>query len=223
MYVVYENSRNEQGEPRERTPLGPQHSSASYDTLPPPHVPPLQPRPADPEYPGGAYKVYYYRSDLLPPLKLSGVFVLILLLQFVVWIFFYENMKNGRIALQDERRILEGVKLALKEEREKWEKARDETNIPQGAFWEVVWPRWECRSYGRREYWGLLKNIPDSRDHMDACMNMPVKIEGITIRRPDRCDYDGDSMRGFWIVDWNQVDCKPWLQDVHDKVSSGKP
>jgi len=55
---------------------------------------------------------------------------------------------------------------------------------------------------------------------MDACMNMPVKIKGVTVRRPDRCAYVGNSPRrihGFWTVDWDQPDCKPWHQDITDK------
>ena len=355
MYVVVENSRNEQGGPQERAPLGPQHHSASYGSVPPPCVAKSPPRPVHPGYPGGAYQADYYQWDSPPPLKLfgGGVLALILLFQFVAWTFYYDlparvtlqnetmarmrmreealkeetkNMKverialqdqttqlenkrmefwkestrleyerfafrdertrleNERIALQDEsdrlereriafeeesaqlkkerlalesstlkmeeerkeleaamhrieqerlglkrqqqaledkRRMLEGERLALEEERKRWEKARDETNIPQGAFWDPVWPIWECLAYGRREYWGVLRNIPNSRDHMDACMNMPVTIEGVTIRRPDRCQYEGNDMRAFWMVDWNQADCKPWLQEIYDKVSLG--
>ena len=122
-----------------------------------------------------------------------------------------------------ERARFEKQELMLREERKRWEKARDETNIPKGAFWDPVWPTWECLAYGRREYWGVLRNIPNSRDHMDACMNMPVTIEGVTIRRPDRCQYEGDAMRAFWMVDWGQVNCKPWLEDIDDRVSLGKP
>lgn len=121
--------------------------------------------------------------------------------------------------LENERQSLEKEEQALKEEREKWERARDEQKIPQGAFWEVLWPAWDCRAYGRREYWGILRNIPAGRSEMDACQNMPAEIKGVTIRRPDRCQYIDGSIHGFWMVDWEQPDCKPWLQDFADKVS----
>ena len=120
--------------------------------------------------------------------------------------------------LEDERHSLEKEELTLKEERERWEKARDQLSIPKGAFWEVVLPAWDCRAYGKREFWGILRNVPEGRSEMDACMNMPVEIGGVTIRRPYRCQYRGP-MNGFWMVDWDQPDCKPWHQDFVDKVS----
>ena len=123
--------------------------------------------------------------------------------------------------LENERKSLEREEFSLKEERERWEKARDEQTIPQGAFWEVVWPAWDCRAYGQREYWGILRNIPAGRSEIDACMNMPVEIRGVTIRRPYRCQHIQGSIRGFWMVDWDQPDCKPWHQDFVDRVSLG--
>ena len=137
-----------------------------------------------------------------------------------------KHLESERVALQaestrleNERRSLEKEKLALKEERERWEKARDELTIPRGAFWEVVWPAWDCRAYGQREYWGILRNIPAGRSEVEACMNMPVVIRGVTIRRPHRCQHVRGSIHGFWLVDWDQPDCKPWLQDFTDRVS----
>ena len=125
--------------------------------------------------------------------------------------------------LEVERRSLEHERLVLKEERERWEKARDDVRVPQGAFWDVVWPRWECRAYGKREYWGILRNIPQDRSDIDACMNMPVEIQGVTIKRPGRCEYVEGSpyIHAYWIVDWDQPDCQPWHKDFRDKVSSG--
>lgn len=101
------------------------------------------------------------------------------------------------------------------------EKARD-IRIPQGAFWDPLLPAPDCRAYGKREYHGALQNIPENRTDMDACMNMPVEIKGVTLKRPHRCGYVEGSPRihGFWTVDWDQPDCKPWHQDVTDKVSS---
>jgi hypothetical protein len=139
-----------------------------------------------------------------------------------------KHLESERVALQaestrleNERQLLEEEELALKEERERWEKARDELTIPRGAFWEVVWPAWDCRAYGQREYWGILRNIPAGRSEVDACMNMPVVIRGVTIRRPYRCQQVGGSIHGFWMVDWDQPDCRPWLKDFIDRVSLG--
>ena len=122
--------------------------------------------------------------------------------------------------LEYERQSLEEEEVALREEREKWEKARED-RIPPGAFWETVQPSPDCLSYGRREYWGILRNIPEDWTDLDACMNMPTEIKGVSIRRPNRCLYVGDSpyIHGFWTVDWDQLDCKPWHQDFDDRVS----
>jgi hypothetical protein len=128
-----------------------------------------------------------------------------------------EAMRKERLALQEERS-------ALQEERERWEKARED-RVPQGAFWETVWPAWDCRSYGKREYWGVLHNIPEDWTDIDACMNMPVEIKGVSVRRPHRCEYVEGSphIHGFWMVDWGQLDCKPWHKDFNDRVSLAQP
>ena len=85
--------------------------------------------------------------------------------------------------MEDERHLLEHEKEALREERARWEKARED-RVPQGAFWEVR-PAVDCRAYGKREYWGMLQNIPDGWTDLDACMTMPVEIKGVSVRRPD--------------------------------------
>ena len=125
---------------------------------------------------------------------------------------------------KSEREKLEQEKEKLRLEREWWERARED-RVPQGAFWEVVWPAWDCRAYGKREYWGALQNIPDGWTAMDACTNMPVEIKGVTIRRPDRCAFVEGSphIHGYWMVDWDQPDCKPWYRDFHDAVSPISP
>lgn len=128
-------------------------------------------------------------------------------------------MRRETKLLVDERKLLEHERLSLKGERERWEKARNESAVPQGAFWEVISPRWECCAYGKREYRGILRNIPKDRDDIDACINMPVKIKGVTIKQPERCQFIEGSpyIRGFWIVDWDQPDCQPWHRDFNNK------
>ena len=82
-----------------------------------------------------------------------------------------------------ERSALAVEREKMRRDRELWEKARED-RVPQGAFWEVVWPAWDCRAYGKREYWGVLQNVPEGWTAMDACTNMPVEINGVTVRRP---------------------------------------
>ena len=122
--------------------------------------------------------------------------------------------------LKEERHLLELEKEELREERKKWEKAR-EVRVPQGAFWETPpQPAPYCLSYGKREYSGALQNIPKGWSGLDACMNMPIQIKGVSFRRPYRCAYVEGSphIHGYWIVDWDQPDCKPWYRYFHDKV-----
>ena len=131
-----------------------------------------------------------------------------------------QMLEEKKGELRDERLLLEHEKVELREERERWERARED-RVPQGAFWEVIWPAWDCRAYGKREYWGELQNIPGDWTDLEACMNMPAEIKGVTVRRPDRCEYvDGSPhIHAFWMVDWDQPDCKPWHQDITDMVS----
>ena len=126
--------------------------------------------------------------------------------------------------LEDERHLLEQEEGEWKKERERWEKTRED-RVPQGAFWDLPQPANDCRAYGRREYWAELQNIPQDWTDMEACMNMPVEIKDVSVRRPNRCGYvEGSShIHGFWMVDWDQVDCKPWHADVTDQVGLGQP
>jgi len=132
------------------------------------------------------------------------------------------RLEREKQLLERERQLWGQEKENLRGERERWEKAR-EIRVPQGAFWDPLLPAPDCRAYGKREYHGALQNIPEGWTDMDACMNMPAEVKGVTLKRPNRCGYVGGSphIYGFWMVDWDQPDCKPWHQDVTDKVSSG--
>ena len=136
-----------------------------------------------------------------------------------------DAMRREARHLESERDLLEREKGELRKEREKLEKARED-RVPQGAFWAAEpWPALNCRAYGKREYWAELQNIPEDWTDLDACMNMPTTIKDVFVRRPDRCGYVAGSphIHGFWMVDWDQIDCQPWHIDVSDKVSSGQP
>jgi hypothetical protein len=130
------------------------------------------------------------------------------------------NASRERVALVAWRVKSEREREQMRRDRELWGKVRED-RVPQGAYWEVVWPAWDCHAYGKREYWGTLRNIPEGWSAIDACMNMPVEIKGVTVRRPYRCAFvDGDPhIHGYWMVDWDQPDCKPWYRDFHDAVS----
>ncbi|KAF9651184.1 hypothetical protein BDM02DRAFT_899049 [Thelephora ganbajun] len=125
-------------------------------------------------------------------------------------------------ALVAEREKSEQERERMRRDRRLWEKV-PEDYIPQGAYWDPVWPAYNCRAYGKREYWGMLRNVPEGWSSIDACMNMPVEIKGVTIRRPYRCAFVGESphIHGYWMVDWDESGCKPWHRGFHNTVSSG--
>jgi hypothetical protein len=122
--------------------------------------------------------------------------------------------------LSEEREKSEHERAKMKLDREEWEKVPDD-RVPPGAHWKPIWPAYDCRAYGKREYWGVLLDIPEGWSAMDACMNTPAEIEGVTVRRPDRCAFVSESpgIHGYWMVDRNQEDCKPWHKDIRDTVS----
>ena len=130
------------------------------------------------------------------------------------------DLRSATLRASEERGKLELERGKLRREREFWERARED-RVPQGAFWEVISPAPDCRAYGRREYWGILRNIPEGWTAIDACMNMPAEIKNVTVRRPDRCAFVQGSpdILAHWMVDWDEPDCKPWYQEFHDTVS----
>ena len=132
-----------------------------------------------------------------------------------------EELMEIEEKLKEEKEKLREERGKLREERERWEKARED-RVPQGAFWGALTPAEDCRSYGTREYKAVLQNIPEDWTDVDACMNMPVTIKGVDIRRPLRCESVEDSphIQATWMVDWDQPDCKPWHNEIIDRVSA---
>ena len=246
VHIVTGNSQNKRDGSWERSPLTPRHdTSTSYGGVGQvPRQPGVQPPPPYLAAPGCSYGGYqaantsnYQRDPSPPPAKITtgrctaGIIILVILVaQLVAFVLFYDlptkidrwSEAVSRMRVREE--AMRKERLALQEERERWEKARED-RVPQGAFWETVWPAWDCRSYGKREYWGVLRNIPEDWTDIDACMNTPVEINGVAVRRPHRCQYVEGSphIHGFWMVDWDQLDCQPWHQDFNDKASLAQP
>ena len=129
-----------------------------------------------------------------------------------------------RSALAAERENSEQERERMRRDMELWEKARED-RVPHDAFWDVISPALDCLAYDKREYSAMLQNVPEGWTAVDACMSKPVEIEGVTIRRPYRCAFvDGSPhIHGYWMVDWEQLDCRPWYRDFHDVVSPRFP
>ena len=135
------------------------------------------------------------------------------------------SLSSRRTSLVAERQKSEQEREKLRHERELWDREVPEDRVPQGAYWKPIWPANYCLAYGKRGYWGMLMDVPDGWSAMDACMNMPAQIKGVTIRRPHSCIFaDGyPHILGYWMVDWGQEDCKPWYKDIRDTVSPRSP
>lgn len=129
-----------------------------------------------------------------------------------------------RSALVTERKKSEREREKMKHERELWQGV-PENRVPPGAHWNPIWPAYNCRAYGTREYWGMLLDVPESWTPMDACMNTPAEVKGVTFKQPHRCKWvDGSPhIHGYWVVDWDQKDCQPWHKDIRDAVSPRSP
>ena len=129
------------------------------------------------------------------------------------------HASNERFTLLAEREKSEREREKMRHDRELWKMPED--HVPPGTDWKPILPAWDCRGYGKREYWGELLNKPKDWSAMDACMNTPARIEGVTLSRPHRCAFVSGSpnIHGYWMVDWNQNDCKPWHKGIRDTVS----
>ena len=135
----------------------------------------------------------------------------------------YRAAREGS-ELSAEREKSERERAKMRHDREVWGEVPDD-RVPPGAYWKDIWPAYDCRAYGRREYWGVLLAKPEGWSAMDACMNTPAEVKGVTLRRPDRCAFVNGSptIHGYWMVDWDQEDCKPWHKDIRDTVSQKLP
>lgn len=132
-----------------------------------------------------------------------------------------QSAPRERSALVAERDRSEREREKMRHDRELWEKM-PEDHVPPGAHWGTIKPVSSCLEYGKREYFGMLQDIPEGWSAVDACRNTPAEIKGVTVRRPYRCQFvDGSPhIHGYWIVDWDPKDCRPWPKNIRDTVSS---
>ena len=87
--------------------------------------------------------------------------------------------------MRGETKHLESKRTGPREERERWEEAREDC-APPGAFWEIVQPSPDRLSCGNHECRGIMCNVPGG--DLGACMNM-VEVKGVPVRRPNRRLY----------------------------------
>ncbi|KIM65862.1 hypothetical protein SCLCIDRAFT_1211867 [Scleroderma citrinum Foug A] len=124
-----------------------------------------------------------------------------------------EDMKHAeRLSEWEQERLLHEEELRQRQRREEEERVR----------LNLAWARVEahhCTTYATREYTAQLTNLPaDYKYRLDACRVTPLEIHGITYT-PRRCEEHGQTVIGYWEVNENEPDCRPWWNWYKDKVS----
>ena len=61
----------------------------------------------------------------------------------------------------------------------------------RGAYWTEPWAAsWQCSGYGERPYAAHLLDLPGDVDWYEACMDMPININGQQMDKPAKCQRD---------------------------------
>jgi len=83
-----------------------------------------------------------------------------------------------------------------------------------------------CLRYGVREYVAMLGNVPRELDPISECQGRTAWVNGIDVV-PHHCETleaEGkchDTVRAHWIVDFEEVNCKPVWRKIEDKGCQG--
>ncbi|KAH7906589.1 hypothetical protein BJ138DRAFT_1015975, partial [Hygrophoropsis aurantiaca] len=103
-------------------------------------------------------------------------------------------------------------------ERERRQREADE-RLRLGMFWADLVGDHGCAAYATREYSARLTNVPEWYTHrIEACMDTPVVIHGITYKKPTRCvDEGSNGLFGHWMVDHNEPACSTFWESYKDK------
>ncbi|KAH7921621.1 hypothetical protein BV22DRAFT_1038435 [Leucogyrophana mollusca] len=108
-------------------------------------------------------------------------------------------------------------------EHERLEKERRQREVEErqrlGMFWSDLRGFQGCKSYATREYTAQLWNVPNNYPHrIEACMNTPIVIHGVTYDKPTRCVDNGSyGLVGFWEVNHNEPSCSTFWEFFKDK------
>lgn len=113
---------------------------------------------------------------------------------------------------EEEREAFEQEKAEWARQRREEEKHRKEIEWRRrGAHWSEPWPgSSQCHGYGRRPYSANLLNLPEGVNYVEACMDMPIKINGRWMDGPDKCEQD---VSAPWKL-------RPWT--TTDRVTSAE-
>ena len=88
---------------------------------------------------------------------------------------------------------------AFEKEREEWARQRVEEDRHRkeiewrrrGAYWTEPWATGsQCSGYGTRSYSAHLLELPGDVNWLEACMDIPLKVNGRWIGKPYKCQRD---------------------------------
>jgi len=135
------------------------------------------------------------------------------------------EMSKTRGQYEADKRIWDADRATWARDRDDWERERRERESvphvhPAGAHWDIPVPSKECHSYGKREYSARLWDIPSGWTWLEACRVTPIRIDGVLINQPDRCEDNGfwGGVVGRWIVEEDEESlCRPWFDAKKDQ------
>ncbi|KAM5535519.1 hypothetical protein V8D89_010856 [Ganoderma adspersum] len=130
--------------------------------------------------------------------------------------------ERERHAREEEREAFELEKVEWARQRREEEKHRKEIEWRRrGAHWSEPWPgSSQCHGYGRRPYSANLLNLPEGVNYVEACMDMPIEINGRWMDGPDKCEQDKHNIWGTWFVNFGESQCVTYWDAFYDKGCS---
>jgi len=126
---------------------------------------------------------------------------------------------------EDERKTRWAAEDRSRHQTEEVERARLD-QLRQSLSWTDFHGESRCLRYGVREYMATLGNVPRDLDPISECQAKTVWINGRDIV-PHHCESleaEGkchDTVRARWIVDFEEVNCKPVWRKIEDHGCQG--
>ncbi|KAI0750972.1 hypothetical protein C8Q80DRAFT_543583 [Daedaleopsis nitida] len=116
---------------------------------------------------------------------------------------------------------------AFEREQEEWAREREEEEHHrkemerkrQGVWWSEPWKDNGCHAYGSQSYSAHLWDIPGGLNWHEVCMDMPIRINGRWVDRPNKCSNDGHHIWGTWFINFDEPQCATRWEDMRDLVS----
>lgn len=110
---------------------------------------------------------------------------------------------NARVVALDHREhVLDEKAVTIQRERDEWDTERRRKNDEErrdkerkeriDLKWAGLTADAKCLSYGSRNYWARLENLPLDVDRHAWCMGTSIDIHGVSYQRPNACTVSRD-------------------------------